>query len=320
MRIVGAFMIWVLLSSCATILNRKTYNLKINSGGNHDKIEIGKKEYALPAIVKVERSRSDLQIKYISDSTVYDYRVRSSPNPAFVYGNLWWMTASPAAYLIDLTNEKRFYYGHYIFLDKSDTSRIITPGIRGNFAQRFPKRKGQWDLILSLPHINSFFLKPNGEGDKVNTGFLGLSMGLEYFYKNNRYLSLSANAVSDFFLPVPAAVDNWGEYELMTSSWISLTQNYKMNRFRLGYGINYSMNTWDLQYDEPPGGIPPTRAPETKSTKSLGLTFNVYHQVKRNFFIGLIYRPTLIRTFPAVEFKYEHLFSVDFGWRIPLKK
>jgi hypothetical protein len=102
-----------------------------------------------------------------------------------------------------------------------------------------------------MPYVNSFYLKPEGEGDKINTGFWGLSAGLEYFHKDNRYLSLSASAVTDFFMGIPASVDVEGEYESMHSTYISLTNNHVINRFHFGYGMNYSRNTWDLDnYDE----------------------------------------------------------------------
>jgi hypothetical protein len=324
MRILGTIIIWTLLTSCATTVTRKTYNLKVSSNTTGDKIELDKKVYALPTVVNVKRSKTDLQIKLISDTVVSAYTVRSSPNPAFTYGNLLWMQVCPAAYLIDLTNQKRFYYGKSIYLDNNDSLRIITPRIRKGFenyfSQKYSKRKGQLNLALSLPHINSFYLKPEGEGDKINTGFWGLSIGLEYFYKDDRYINLSANAVSDFFVPVPAAVDISGEYELMTSTYFSLTNNYKVNRFHFGYGINYSRNTWDFRFYDRFGPPPPTRDPIKKSSASIGLTLNGYYQITKSFLIGLIYRPTFIRISPTTELKYEHLFSLDIGWRIALKK
>jgi hypothetical protein len=58
---------------------------------NGEKIELDKKVYALPTVVDVKRSKTDLQIKLISDTVVSAYTVRSSPNLAFTYGNLLWM-------------------------------------------------------------------------------------------------------------------------------------------------------------------------------------------------------------------------------------
>src|SRR5690349_112474 len=324
MRVIGVIVVWSMFTSCATTLTRKAYTLKIHSVTSGDKIEINNEVYTLPAAVKVTRAKTDLQIRLISDTIVKDYTVRPSPNPQFVFGNLLWMQVCPAAYLIDLTNQKRFYYGKTILVDRNDDVNVITPkvlkGFENYFSKTYPKQKGNINLVLSLPHINSFYLQPPGESSKSNVGFWGISMGLEYFYKDNRYVSLTANGVTDFFVPVPAAVDIYGEYELMTSTYLSLTSNHKINRFHFGYGINFALNNWDLSYHGGGDAPPPTHDPVTKSSHSFGVTLNAYHQLSKRFLIGVVYRPSILRISPTTEFKYEHVISLDFGWRIPLKK
>src|SRR5688572_25952311 len=124
MRILGTFIIGILLTSCAT-LSRKTYNLSISSSTNGDKIEVNNEVYTLPAEVNVKRSRTDLQIKLISGTTVTDYKVKSALRPAFIYGDLLFF---PVTHLVDLTNQKRFYYGKSVSLDKNDSQRVISPG------------------------------------------------------------------------------------------------------------------------------------------------------------------------------------------------
>jgi hypothetical protein len=314
----------VFLASCATTLSRRKYDLKVISGSSLDKIEVNHEIYSLPAVIKVKRSKEDLHVKLIADTLVKHYTIRSSPSPSFVYGNLIWTATSPLAYLVDLTNQKRFYYGKLIVLNRYDTVKTLKPDLLAKidryFAKKYPAQKGQVNLSLSLPYVNSFCLQPVNETTKVNTGFWGLSAGLEYYYKDNRYMSLRAGAVSDFFLPAPAAVDLLGKHELMTSAYLSFTNNHKVNRFHFGYGINYARNVWELSdYGPPDPQLPP---PETieKSSKSLGFTFNVYHQVNEYFFIGLIYRPSVLRIDPVTQFRYEHLISLDFNWKIRLKK
>jgi hypothetical protein len=312
------------LTSCATVITRRNYNVDIYSNANNSKVEIFDSTYNLPAKIRFERSRNDLDIRLISDTSKMNFTVLSSPNPAFLYGNLLWMQVSPAAYLIDFTNPKRFYYGKSIYLDINDTIRILRPPVSkfyyDYFSKTYPTNKGQINLVFSLPWINSFFLQPQNESSKQNTGFWGLSVGLEYFYKNNKFISLNANAVSDFFVPVPAAVDISGEYEMMSSTYLSITDNYKFKRFTLGYGINYSKNTWDYRYYDRFDPPPPTRDPIKRTSESMGFTFNGYHQFGEHFFVGLIYRPTFVMIYPQVGFKYEHLISLDFAWKIRLKK
>lgn len=277
------------LTSCATIMTRRDYYVNIYSNANNSKVQILDSTYNLPAKIKIERSKSNLNIQLHSDSLTRNFTVKASPNTAFLYVNLLWMEISPAAYLIDFTNQKRFYYGKYIYLDINDTNRLIRPPVSkfyyNYFSKSYPSKKGQINLVFSMPYINSFYLQPQNEISKANTGFWGISIGLEYFYKETKFLSANANAVSDFFVPVPAAVDISGEYEMMTSVYLSLTDNYKCRRFTLGYGLNYSKNIWDLRYyywGDPP---PPTREPIKKASQSFGFTLNGYHQFGKHFFM-----------------------------------
>lgn len=311
-----------LFSSCATLILRKDYDVRVLTDIPNAKAEILDTTYNLPAEFRIKRSKQDLEIKLISDSVEKDYLVKASPNGAFLYGNLLWMQVSPATYLIDFTNQKRFYYGKSIFLNSSDTLGIIRPkvskGYYNYWTKSFPTNKGQLNFTYSLPWVNSFYFQPNQESSKANTGFWGISAGLEYYYKDNKYLSLTGSVVMDFFIPFPAAVDFEGERESMYSVYSSLTDNYRFRRFTVGYGLNFSRNTWSLTHHG--GSIPPTREPVTKSSNSMGFTIDGYHQIGKRFYVGLIYRPTLINVYPVVDFKYEHLISLDFKWKFRLKQ
>ena len=314
----------LLMSSCATLISRRDYSIKVSTNLPNAKAEILDSTYKLPANFKIKRSKEDLRIKLIGDNIEKSYIVKSSPNAAFLYGNLICYPILPVMYGIDFTNQKRFYYGKSIFLNSSDTTSIIRPKIskalHNYWSKTYETNKGQINLIYSLPWVNSFYLKPNQETPKINTGFWGISAGLEYFYKKNKYVSLTGSAVMDFFIPFPAAVDFSGEVESMNSVYVSLMDNYRFGRFSLGYGVNFSSNTWRLVYHDGFDPPPPTREPAKKSDNSIGLTFDGYHQLGKGFYIGLIYRPTIATVYPDFEFKYEHLISLDFKWKIRLKK
>ena len=314
----------VFFSSCATLVLRKDYDVKVTTDVPNAKAEILDSIYNLPAEFRIQRSKHDLEIKLIGDSVEKEYLVKASPNGAFLYGNLLWMQVSPATYLIDFTNQKRFYYGKSIFLNSSDTLKVIRPKISKGYydywTKSFPTNKRQINFTYSLPWVNSFYLQPSQETAKANTGFWGISAGLEYYYKENKFLSLNGSAVMDFFIPFPAAVDFSGEVENMYSVYTSLTDNYRFRRFTVGYGLNFSKNTWKLVYHDRFDPPPATREPATKSSNSLGFTIDGYHQIGKRFHIGLIYRPTLLNVYPDIDFKYEHLISLDFKWKFRLKK
>jgi hypothetical protein len=120
-------------------------------------------------------------------------------------------------------------------------------------------------------------------------------------------------------VPVPAAVDISGEYELMSSSYLNISNNHKVRRFSFGYGFSYSKNTWDLRYYNRFNPPPPTRNPEKKSNNALGLVFSSYYLTGKRFTLGIVYRPTFYRLNAEPVFKYEHLLSLNFGWKIRLK-
>lgn len=313
----------ILLSSCATVATKRSYIIHIHSNVSDAKIEMQNKKYELPAAISTKRSKEDLNIKLYTDTIVLDYTVKSSVNPTFIFGNMGWLQFAPAAYLIDFTNPKRFYYGKHLFLDVNDTVRYIRPPVAKaahNFITKsYPIKKGEIFLHLSLPHINAFKLKPLNETRKINTGFGGISLGLDYAHAENKFLSLNLSAVSDFFLPIPAAVDLSGEFELMGARQISLSQNHRMRSVSLGYGISYSRNRWELRYYDRFDPPPPSRDPIRRVKYSFGLIVPAYIQFGHNFHLGLVYKTSLFTPKTPQKLNYEHIFSFDFAWKIKVK-
>lgn len=309
-----------LLTSCATILKKKTYELSISSNENKAKVKVYDSIYDLPSKVKVKRSNLDLDLTLITDSLKLDYKIKSSPNPKFLYLNLIGLQAAPLNYAIDFTNKKRFYYGKNVYLNSKDTIRIIEPPASkfysDFFAETYPKSQNDINLVFSIPYVNGFYFKPQGYGTKTEIGFFGISVGIEYFYKPNKYFSFNTSAVTDFIAPVPAPVHYDGAYDKMNSIYFSLTDNFKIKRFSLGYGLNYSINNW-IYIDD--SNIQ-NKMEIKRKNQSLGLSTNAYFQFGKFFFVGVIYRPTLYKLQPKTEFKYEHLISLDFAFKIPLGK
>ena len=187
--------------------------------------------------------------------------------------------------------------------------------------------KGAWDLRLSMPYINHFILKPNGERDISSAGFLGAAIGFDYYHQNTQYLSVIAGGVMDYKIPAPMGIDyDYGEEivenEFCYSTFIGLTNNHRYEFFSLGYGLSYSHNAWRHTYNggfNPDGSredIPPNRE---YMDNTLGLLFTAYWISRSSFSLGVIYRPSFIRLNTTPTFKYEHLISIDLAWRIRLK-
>lgn len=317
------------LTSCATIFSKKTYQLSIKST-TPAKVKVYDSIYNLPAKVTVKRSKEDLSIVLINDSLQKNYILKSAVRPGFVFGNLAFVHFAPLGWAVDLTNQKRFHYSNSVRLDFNDTLTELNPpigrvyvGFMRRFKRNFPTNKGQINATFSAPWINGFNFKPDGETRRNGGGFMGLSAGLEYYLSERKFISMNASTVVDFVTPVPAPVDHFGAYEKFSAYTISLSQNHKLYRFTLGYGLSFSKNTWELVNND--DGSPYTeidldeREPVKKTNYNLGLVGNGYFRFK-HFAIGFNYKPSLYNLNPSSKFQYEHVFSVDLQFRVRLKK
>jgi len=252
------------------------------------------------ANLNVERKNEKLQIVANNDSITKTFEIE--PRNSFMYWSNIFCNYG-IGMLVDRNNPKRYSYPQRIYINSSDTiSRYYLFGQSNN--------KGELYLHLSSPYINSFRLTPDNEETKINTGFWGLTIGLDYYHSKNQFINLGISGVSDFFVPVPAAVDLSGEYELMSSRYISISNNHKLRRFTIGYGLSCAKNTWDFRYYDRFDPPPPTRETVKKSSNAFGLIFPTYFQVGEHFNIGVVYRPTFYRPNMIEKFKYEHLITL----------
>lgn len=298
-----------LTMSCATIMNRSYTDITVHTTApgkiiyNRDTITT----YANKAYLTVRRKKEKLKIVATTDSLARTFEVK--PQSSFMY----WFNIycnGGAGMLVDRKNPKRYSYPKNVYINSAETT--------DKYYNYEPNNKGALDIHLSLPYINFFYLKPEEERPKVNAGFGGLSLGLDYYYSKNQFLSLGLSGVLDFFLPFPAAIDLRGEHEFMSSGYVSLSNNYKIKRFTFGYGLSYARNNWKLRYYDRFDPPPPTREPVKKSHIAFGLVFPTYFQTGEYFNIGIIYRPTFYRPGLTDKFAYEHLISIDFAWKMRL--
>lgn len=302
----------LLLASCATLMNRPFTQTTIYTSApakiviQQDTIETS----ANKAKVHLQRSNLPVTIVAFGDSTKKVLLVPAT-NAAAWYLNI------PCNFglgmLIDRDNPKRYGYPKRIYMDLSGADKP-------RYEDGVTNKKGEIYLRLSLPHVNNFLLHPNGESVKSNTGFFGLSVGADFYYRENKFINLQGFAVTDFLLPVPAPVDYFGAHESMRSQYIALSDNYRKNRFSFGYGISYAVNTWKLINSSDTTLQIPANSSLSISNRALGFIFSTYYQTGHRFNIGLIYRPTLINLHTEKSFNYEHLISLDLSWSIRVKK
>ncbi len=179
--------------------------------------------------------------------------------------------------------------------------------------------KGQVLLHLSFPYINSFHVTPPNKHSITNTGLIGYSIGLDYCYQANQYVSISFSEISDLSSPIyfTPVLD---EYEIIGSDYlISLTNNHHIRKLSLGYGFFFAQEYWEIvnhNYTIDGSG----REPIKEVYNVIGLVFTSYFRPIDVFRVGIIYRPSFYRFNINPAIKYEHSISIDFAWKIPLRK
>ncbi len=319
------FLTIALFSSCATMTTRKYYKLNICSNQENSSLKIYDTVYQLPAKVKVKRSIEDLPIVLKTDTIEKEFILKASPSRTSVFGNLPYMYLMPIAYYVDHRTQKRYYYGQNITLDLSD-EKIINKGYFPMFAHRihdyfqkeYPGKKGQINVIMGNPLLNNLYLD-NNAGKRDYNFFGGVKAGLEYFYRNNKYLSLTVSHVHEV---VFKGIND--EYLEPFSTSIELKDNYGYKRFAFGYGLSYSVN--QLTEKQKIDGRR-TQGSDEEAVKTnyrnycAGLAFNTHYRFHNNVFFGISYRPNvLLLENKNAELRYEHLISAELLFKLRLKK
>lgn len=214
------FIIILLLSSCATILNGKKTTIKISADKEskivfkNDTISINKTQTAIRPI----RSKEPLELTILKDSL----------NEKFIFkrktSTLFWLNIFNnygVGMLIDLTNKKRFTYKHNL--------HFITDSIKNKIALSNKK-------ITLLPK-NKFFIYTNPVQFLDFFSIPMATFGTEYFLANN--FSINAEygfKISDNFnkrSDVIILKDKAINYRLETKLYnkVNFTQNVHLNEY-----------------------------------------------------------------------------------------
>lgn len=167
-------------------------------------------------------------------------------------------------------------------------------------------------------------MQPKNENYITNTSYWGTTIGIDYYYKKNQFINFGLSCAFGLIFPLPAAVDFVGNIEFGSSQYIHVSDNRKIKKFSVGYGLCFARNTWNYRYIDRWDPQPPTRNEPsiTQTHYAFGLIFPAYFQLgkRERFNLGLVYRPTFFRPSLPNKFAYEHLISIDFAWKIRLKK
>ena len=314
----------LLMSSCATILNRPHKYVTVHTTEPSQIIHWQDTINTIDnkAHLKVYRSWLPLLIVATTDNLTKRIGIESR-NSAMYWANI------PFNYglgmLIDRNNPKRYTYPGKIFINSADaTGRYSMFGKANN--------KGELYLHLSLPFINPFRMMPENEGVKNNVGIIGINFGLDYYHSRNQFIHFGFSTVSGGSrrtrIPTTSPyIIRLRENEHMSTDYFSISNNHKIRRFTIGYGISYAKNNW--RYNKSGWAIPHILIPiplpfiideVEKNHNAFGLIFPSHYQIGEYFHIGLVYRPTFFRPNIPEKFLYEHLISIELAWKIRLKR
>lgn len=180
-------------------------------------------------------------------------------------------------------------------------------------------QKNDFRIDLKLPWVNHLALNPDNKFKENRLGFVGVGMGIEYNYAENKYLETSFSAAATSNIPFPAPVLK-SYNKSFTTFYGGLTKNIIKNRFTIGYGINYADNQWAEVIRGSSNNPLATDSLTEYSNKSLGVTLNTYYRLGKTANVGITYRPSLFNIEDNFSFLYEHLITIEFMWRVHLFK
>ena len=306
LSVTAVFLIPVFFSSCATLLNGPAQNIRIATDENIRRVSIenalfvdsSARKPEMSGTYLVRRSNKTLVIHIQLDSGEKIIRIR--PHNSLAY----WLNIENygIGMLVDKDHPQRYSYRCWSYLALKDTAITL---------RRFvPVPTGTARLFLSVPLINSFSMR-SPEGQSTPTGPLGLEVGVDYFYKTDHYISLSAGAGSSVF------AEHIGKGYFTTGHTLfgSIRNNHVIGSFDLGYGLGFSNLLWSKVTTGDTVNL-------DRSARSTGIGFSLsaQYRLSKYFRVGILYQPTLFTANLTPSFNYQHYISAGLVWRWPIKR
>jgi hypothetical protein len=172
-----------------------------------------------------------------------------------------------------------------------------------------PVKQGTVNLTMATG-LQIFSLKRSA-GQYNNGGIFGIDMGVDYFYRENRFLSFNAGAaaVPVLFLGNITSGPLYDYVEKGSVVYTSVRNNMVKGKFDAGYGLSFSRLYWA---EIPVDTVKVTGRKER--TTGLGLSFSAHYKVTPNCRAGILYQPNLVNINRSPAFGYQYLISVHITW------
>lgn len=312
-----------LLSSCATIINPPFQKINIDHDpGIEVKIDTSKyyirnsetynvfipKDYVNKSFCFL-RCNSSIPLIINQSDTLFLKPHRSYF--AFWFANIY--TSYGLGMLIDYQNDKSYEYPYYNYISRvNDQFRNI----------RFkPVPVKSIKLSLSVPALNFFHMQTDSGKINAVTG-LGISAGIEYYLKNDLYLSLEAGSTMSLYFSRNDTVNKSDDYHYFRPGSDNSAQarylsiNVNKNKPLISYGIGLSLTNlrWRSNDNIKLTDSTSFYKPAAYKSLNLGLTAKLEYRLTPNFNLGLIYQPAFY-DFKHNEYNYQHFITTKLNWR-----
>jgi hypothetical protein len=293
-----------LLPSCATLLNGPVMNIHIATDDKIKRVSVDNalypdkitREPKDPGTYLIPRDHETLVIHAQLDSGEKVIRIAPHLSAAF-----WFNVENYGlGMLVDITNPKRYGYRRWYYLTLKDSAITL---------RRFaPVPKRTMSFSLSVPLINAFSLT-SPEGRSAPEGPLGLGAGVDYFYRTNRYISLSLGAATSVFGDRIGV----GYYNTAHIFFSSIRNSHVIGSFDLGYGLSFSGLLWSKVT------IGDTvNMDRSVSSFGMGFSFSAQYRLSRDLWLSILYQPTLFSPNSPQPFSYQHYLAAGLAWRLPM--
>jgi hypothetical protein len=299
-----------LLSSCATIMNRKTTKIEIHSFPDSAILMLTPDSMVItPVILQVPRSYNDFKLELKKDSMHKELFFKSKIAPQ-VWGNFVFLFYSPIGIIVDVYSKtKIFTYRKDLLVD----FKVQPAKIR----QWYPDNKGKFFLIVKIPGLN--YLKLDTGLKTANFNMLsGIILGADYYYGRRNFLSTEfgfTGAINPDH-PVLGRI-NPDTVEKATSFIFKINNNHDFKYASIGYGINLSDYLYSKSITDSLGNYSTPR--KTNDYLAIGCNANITFRLFQFLTLGFTYAPAFFNL-SACKYEYSHVIYLDVGIRLQLKK
>ncbi len=317
----GAILLSLSFFSCASIMNNERTTMEVHSQPDSATVffKDGTKVQT-PALIIVPRNPHDLSFTVKNDSLTKTIIIPSRVAPEFIFGNLLLGWFSPIGYITDAIGKSKMYnFNSSILVNLSDKKRNYT---------YYPKsKKGVIQIHGSIPlTVNQRF--NNDIKSRNYENYLGLTLGLDYYYSGNNSFSLTGKTggLGNGECWDNPSEDYYSQSYMLTHNhdiYLPTTENIS---FSVGYGLSSTQFHYDLYNYH---GVAPTILNDyyNYSTSSYskyvstriaaGLCFNARIMLLKYMTIGYNFIPSFY-TFGRKKWELQTINYFDWGFKVPI--